>query len=87
MQVFTKYVVMYVRIYVHKYVCSYVAYMQEVFIHECIVWHSSKIRSHSIDILECESSACQVNLLISINDTYSVETGAQQKIITCKAIA
>ena len=70
MQVFTKYVVIYVRIYVHKYVCSYVANMQEVNInmHERIVWHSSKIRSHSIEILECESSACQVNLLISIND-------------------
>ena len=61
---------MYIYMYINTYVVTYVANMQEVNInmHERIVWHSSKIRSHSIDILECESSACQVNLLISIND-------------------
>ena len=42
--------------------------------------------SHSLNIFECKSSACRVDLLICINSSYSVETVAQPKDSPCNAI-
>ena len=44
------------------------------------VRYSFKIMSHSLDNLEFKSSTCQVNLLISINGSYLVETEAQRNV-------
>ena len=50
--------------------------------------YSSKVTSDSLNIrVEYDSSLCRVDLRICINNSYSVETAAQQKDSPCNAIA
>ena len=51
-----------------------------------LVLYSSKIILHLLDILKCESSACRVLEIISINSSYSIEIEAQWKVTPCCTI-
>ena len=51
------------------------------------VMYGSKVSLHLLNIFECKSSACRVDLLICINSSYSLETAAQRKDLPCNAIA